>query len=128
MMEERRKFVRLDTRLNVTYTVLPTGTAEQTVTKDIGGGGICVFTDRVLSSGTRLQVAMRMPGQEQPVNFLAEVMWSEQYEMIGKGEHRRAVETGIRFIEIAPMDQQAVLQHVILNLQQRYTPSPPPSA
>ena len=116
-MEERRKFVRLDTRVDITCTVLPSGKVERTVTKDMSGGGICIFTENVLPPGTRLQVAMKLPGSEQPVNFIAETVWSEAYEMIGKTERRRAVETGVRFLEISPNDQDAVMQYVILNLQ-----------
>ena len=116
-MEERRKFVRLDTRLNASYTVLPAGTSQRTVTKGVGGGGVCFFTERVLPPGSRLQVALKLPETEQPVNFIAEVVWSELYEVIGKEERRRAVETGVRFVEIAPKDQDAVMRHVILSLQ-----------
>jgi c-di-GMP-binding flagellar brake protein YcgR len=116
-MEERRRFVRLDTRLDVTYTVLPTAQAQHATTKDISGGGICLFSDRVLQPGDRLQVAMKLPDREQPVNFIAEVVWSEPYEVIGKGGRQRSVEVGVRFLEIAPNDQAAVMQHVILSLQ-----------
>ena len=116
-MEEQRQFVRLDTRLNASYTVLSTGAAEHTVTKNVGGGGICLFTERVLVPGTRLQVAMQLLEGERTVHFVAEVVWSEAYEVIGKTERRRAVETGMRFVEIAPADQDAVMQHVILRLQ-----------
>lgn len=118
-MEERRKFVRLDTRLEISYTAtaLPADQAKQAVTKDIGGGGICLFAERLLPPGTQLQVAMRLPGREQPVNFTAEVVWCEQYEVIGREERQRAVELGVRFLEIAPQDRDAILQHVILNLK-----------
>ena len=120
-MEERRRFVRLDTRLDVTYTVLPSGATQRTVAKNIGGGGICLFADKVLTPGTQLQVAMKLPGREQPANFTAEVVWSEPYEVIGKTERQRAVEVGVRFLEIAPQDQAAVMQHIILAFL-----SPPP--
>ena len=116
-MEERRRFVRLDTRLEVNYTVLPSGSPRQTVSKDISGGGICLFADRLLPIGTRLQVGMKLPGREQPVNFTADVVWSEQYEVIGKTQRDRAVEIGVRFVEIAPQDREAVMQHVILSLK-----------
>ena len=112
-MEERRRFMRLDTRLDVTYTVLPTGNAQQTISKDIGGGGVCFFADKPLAPGTCLQVAMKLPGREQPVHFTAEVIWSEPYEVIGKTERQRAVEVGVRFLEIAPNDLEAIMQHVI---------------
>ena len=117
-MEERRRFVRIDTRSDVTYTTLPDGAAKRTVSKDVAGGGLCLFSDRVLPPGTRLQVALTLPGREQPVNFTAEVVWSEQYEVIGKGEeHQRSVEVGLQFVEIAPQDREAVMQHVILSLK-----------
>ena len=121
-MEERRKFVRLDTRLDVTYTIVQSGQTKQAVTKDIGGGGICLFTEQILPPGTRLQVAMKLPNAEQPVHFIGEIVWSEPYEVIGKAVRRRAVEAGVRFVEIAPKDQASVMQHVILNLQGLPTP------
>jgi len=124
-MEERRRFVRLDTRLDVTYTVLPAAQTQQATTKDISGGGICLFSDRALQPGDHLQVAMKLPDREAPVNFIAEVVWSESYEMIGKGGRQRSVEVGVRFVEIAPQDQDAVMQHVILSLQ---PPRRPPAA
>ena len=116
-MEERRRFVRLDTRLEVEYTVLPTGSPRVTVSKDISGGGICLFADRVLPVGTKLQIAMRLPGREQPAHFTAEVMWSEQYEVIGRTQQDKAVEVGVRFVDISPQDREAILQHVILSMK-----------
>ena len=96
-MEERRQFVRLDTRLDVTYTLLPTTQAQQVVTKGIGGGGICFFSDRELNPGERLQVAMKLPNREQPVNCTAEVIWCEPYEVIGKTGRQRSIEVACGF-------------------------------
>ena len=116
-MEERRQFVRLDTRLEMSYTLLPSGKAQRTVAKNISGGGVCLFLEQVVPEGTRLQVAMTLPGREEPVHFTAEVIWCESYEMIGRTERKRAVEAGVQFVEISPKDQEAVMQHVILQLQ-----------
>ena len=121
-MEERRRFVRLDTRLDVTYTVLPATRAQQAVTKDIGGGGICIFSEQVLKPGDQLQVSMKLPNHDKAVNFTAEVAWSEPYEVIGKGGRQRSVEVGVRFVEIAPQDQDAIMQYVILSLQPQRRP------
>ena len=122
-MEERRRFVRLDTRLEIAYTVLPAERAKQGATKNVSGGGICLFSDKELAPGTRLQIAMKLPDREQPAHFVAEVIWSEAYEVIGKTERQRAVENGVRFIEISPQDQDAIMRHVILTLQPR-VPTP----
>ena len=118
-MEERRRFVRLDTRLEISYTVLPEEKVRRGATKNVSGSGICLFSDKELSPGTRLQVAMKLPDREQPVHFVAEVIWSESYEVIGKTERQRAVENGVRFVEISPQDQDAIMRHVILTLQPR---------
>ena len=120
-MEERRQFVRLDTRLDIKYTVLTAGSTLQAITKDISAGGICMFAEQELPAGTQLQVAMKLPGREQSVNFTAEVVWSEAYEMIGKSQRQRSVEIGVRFVEVAPQDKEAVMQHVILGLKQPHT-------
>jgi c-di-GMP-binding flagellar brake protein YcgR len=116
-MEERRRFVRLETRVDVTYIVLPSGRAQQTASKDISGEGSCFLTEKPLTPGTSLQVALKLPGREHPVNFTGEVVWSQPYEVIGKTDRQHAVETGVRFAEIAPQDQEAVMQHVTLTLQ-----------
>ena len=120
-MEERRQFVRLDTRLEIKHTVLPSGMPLETTTKNIGTDGVCLFADRELPPGTRLQVSMKLPDREEPVHFTAEVMWSETYETIGKTQRERAVEVGVRFVEIAPQDRDAVMRHVILSLKQPNT-------
>ncbi len=118
-MEERRHFVRLDTRLEVNYTVLSGTQAHKATARNVGGGGICLFANEPLKAGDRLQVAMKLPDRDKPVNFIAEVIWCEPYEVIGKTGRQRAIEVGVRFLEIAPQDQEAVMQHVILRLKPR---------
>ena len=116
-MEERRQFVRLDTRLDMTYAILPSGQTQQTIAKNVSGSGVCLFLKQAVPQGSRLQVAMKLPGRERPANFTAEVIWSEPYEVIGKTQRQKAVEVGIRFVEISPRDLDAVMQHVILSLK-----------
>ena len=116
-MEERRRFVRLETRVDVAYTVLPSGTAQRAATKDLSGGGVRFLTENLLSTGMQLQVAISLPGREQPVNAIAEVVWSEQHELIGKTNRQRSVENGARCVEIAPADQEALTRFVASRLR-----------
>ena len=124
-MEERREFVRLDTRMDVAYSVLSSQQPTRVVTKNISGGGICFFSDRVLRPGTRLQVTMKLPDREEPLRFMAEVAWSEQYEMIGKAQRQRSVEVGVQLLDISPQDRDAIMQHVILTIKSPQAGSPP---
>ena len=116
-MEERRRFVRLATRANVAYTALLSGTAQQAITKDISGGGLRVFAERALPAGTPLQIALALPGCDEPVNAIAEVVWSEQYETVGKTDRLKSVELGARVVEIAPKDQEAVNRFIASQLR-----------
>ena len=122
-MEERRQFVRLDTTLPVTYRVLPASAAKATTTKNISGGGLCVFLKERLPSGTPLEVQVTLPGRDKPTTFTAEVTWCEEYEVVG-AKRERMVQAGVKFVFIHPADQDAIMQHVILNL---HVPGPKPS-
>ena len=120
-MEERRKFVRLDTRLPVTYQVMRGPASKVSLSSDIGGGGVCLFLSEPLKAGTLLRIEVTLPDQPRAIAFTGEVIWCEQYEMIGKTQRERSVEAGVRFVQVEPQDQQAIMRHVILSLQ----PQPP---
>ena len=116
-MEERRKFVRLDTRVDINCSLVTAEQAQRTVTKNIGGSGICIISEELLPIGSQLRIAMKLPGRERQINFVAEVIWSESYEIIGKSERRKAVESGLQFVQISSEDKEAIMQHVILGLR-----------
>lgn len=118
--QERRQFVRLDTTLPVTYRVLPALTAQATTTRNIGGGGICVFLRQRLSVGTPLELEVQLPNHPKPICFTGEVVWCEEYEVVGKTPRSRAIQAGVKFVYFNPKDREAIMQHVILNL-----PPPP---
>lgn len=116
-MEERRRLVRLKTRVGATVTILPDGAAQRTLTKDIGAGGACLIAERPLPPGTQVQVALELPGREQPVNTIAEVVRSAEFEMTGRTERRRSAEISVRMVEIAPQDVDVLSQFVSVALQ-----------
>jgi c-di-GMP-binding flagellar brake protein YcgR len=118
-MEERRKFVRLDTRLPVSYQITRAPASQMSLSSDIGGGGVCLFLSEPLKTGTVLRIEVTLPDQPKPIAFTGEVVWCEQYEMIGKTQRDRSVEAGVKFVQIQPHEQQAIMRHVILSLQPR---------
>ena len=116
-MQERRQFVRLTTRVPVDCTVLPSGTAQRIVSKDLSAGGARLGTEHRLPSGTSLQLTMYLPGREQPVYVTAEVMWSEESQVTSRRDRQRRVETGARCVEIAPDDHATLTQFVSASLR-----------
>ncbi len=107
-MEERRKFVRLDTQLPLRYSLLPSGQSQPAVSTEVGGGGVRLVAPGHVQPETRLWVELQLPGRQQPVTFVGEVVWSEQHDIKGISP----VEIGVRFVEISPEDRQAIMQHV----------------
>ena len=116
-MEERRQFVRLDTRLQTDYRILPSSEMRHSVTKDISGDGMCLFVEEPLRLGVRVQVTIALPDSNRQIEFTGEVMWCESSEIIGKAQQHRSVLAGIKFISIAPEDQREIMRYVILSLQ-----------
>ena len=121
-MQERRRFVRFQTRLPLSYTVQPQSPPLQTLTKYIGGGGVCFFGSTPIAAGTRLQAALTLPERPELAPFTAEVISCEQEHTRGSSGQRRTVAVDVRFIEIAPNDQADIMRHIMLSLQ------PPPPA
>lgn len=117
---ERRRFVRLDTTCPITYRVLPSTAAQTSTTRNIGGGGICVFLSQRLSLGTPLEVEVQFPNRPQPIYFTGEVVWCKESEVVDKTQRSRIIQAGVKFVYINPKDQETIMQHVALNL-----PPPP---
>ena len=115
---DRRQHLRLENSVPVMYWLSPTsGEPRRSLTKNISGGGVCLFLDKELPLGTVLQVSMNLPGRATLLTFTGEIVWCEPYEVIGKTQRHKAIEAGVRITDIAPQDHQAMLDHVILSLQ-----------
>ena len=64
-------------------------------TKNICAGGVFVAMFRSFSVGERVAVWLRMPGDAEPVEALAEVRWSRPFQELDD----RPAGMGLRFID-----------------------------
>lgn len=120
MTQERRKFVRLTSKLTATYRLADPAKnlLDETVsslTKDVSGGGVRLATAIQFAPGTHIEVKVKFPDRATPVAFTAEVVWSQQAQPAEGGDRTRRYDTGMRFLKISPEDQKFVLQHAALN-------------
>ncbi len=114
-MDERRKFVRIGTRLKARCQVLGSEEPLGTLTQNVGGGGISIFTKRRLPPRTILGVELFLPGRLEPIRCTGEVIWSGELiasKRVGKPE---GFETGLRFLDIAPEDRNLLLAYAEAN-------------
>jgi hypothetical protein len=110
--EDRRRFIRLPSRLNASYKVIGAEPNRNLLTRNTGGGGIGFFTESLLPPGTVLRVELKFPSRKKPVAFTAEVIWSGKL-LLEKLEvpQPRAYEVGVRFLDIAPEDQEFLMDY-----------------
>jgi uncharacterized protein (TIGR02266 family) len=92
--DERARRIRLEIPVEIR-----TGTGSFAgVTKNICAGGVFVAMFRSFSVGERVAVWLRMPGDAEPVEALAEVRWSRPFQELPD----RPAGLGLRFLDPPP--------------------------
>ena len=109
-MKERRKFVRLHSRLNVNYKVVYLPENIRSLSKDVSGGGVRIETEDPLAQGTLLQIEVKFPDKPKLIRFTGEVMWSQLLKRVTL-DGPPAFDTGLQFVKIDPEDQEYILTH-----------------
>jgi c-di-GMP-binding flagellar brake protein YcgR len=112
-MSKRRQYVRLESSIPVMYWRLSevehaapaSATPTPSLTKNIGGIGVCVYVNEPLPNGARLRVQLRLPGQDQACAFIGEVAWCESTPA--------ACRVGLKFVEIEPAQQAAIIRYCL---------------
>ena len=112
---DRRRAVRLTTRLSTTFKNLHTGIVQQALTRDISGEGVCLLTEEMLEPGTPLAVEIHLPDYDAPIAFLADVVWSMlviDQETLSK---HPLSETGVKYVSIDPKLRTCIMQYAALH-------------
>ena len=117
-MDERRRYVRLDTRLKIVYTVLQNekDALVASEAKDISGGGIRIFLSEPIPIHTLLKLTIYLPDEPQAIVCSGKVVWVEEFMVLQeeKGKSGDRYEAGISFTEINPKDRDRIIKYVIL--------------
>lgn len=101
MVREKRKFVRLKKCVDVTYLSLTKMHPPfDSLTKNIGGGGICIYLKDAIKKGEMLELEMRLPG-DRPVFAIGKAVWIKRKP--GKPE------AGIEFVAIRKKEKTRIL-------------------
>ena len=115
-MEERRRYIRLDTRLKINYRVLPDlPPARDSESLDIGGGGIRLFLAEPLEVGTFLELEILLLDEPQPIRCQGKIVWIEEFSIYqGTQEGKKESEVGVEFSDISFGDRDRIIKYVIL--------------
>lgn len=104
--EDRRAFRRLDARVSVTMTFLPSGEgaaiSRDFHSLDLSPGGIRVATDAAVEPGAFVALHIALPGEGDSIELFAKVIWTTKDQdgkhmaglqfLAGSGEGIKALE------------------------------------
>jgi c-di-GMP-binding flagellar brake protein YcgR len=114
-MDERRKFLRLNAKVSVTYQQADSTQESPTITRNIGAGGICILGSEAVALGKQIKVEIKLPEQGRIISFVGEVVWSGEVTLPDVAS-APLVQMGVRFINIDPKDHQAIIRHCVTNI------------
>ena len=103
-MEEKRKYVRIQAPIVITYTIIKEPPVTQkTVTKDFSEGGIHFCVYEKLKVGATLEMHIETPFDTMPVSATGEVVWTKA---LSDTEGREVYDIGVKFTEMQPFDKK----------------------
>ncbi|MBI4342250.1 MAG: PilZ domain-containing protein [Candidatus Omnitrophica bacterium] len=115
MSEERRRFIRVRSRLIAFLKFPETGKVRRALTLDVSAGGARLVTEEVLAAGTPLEIELKLPDREAPIRCTAEVVRSVPMPGEGGAARNPTAETAIRFTQIDPRDHAELTFYAKLN-------------
>ena len=105
---EHRKYPRLDMKSAVNYLAYsPTGIKkdEQTYTRNISGGGICISTVDCITRSIILELEIKIPGYGSTINALARVVYSRERKTDND------FDTGVCFTNIFGEEKKYIIEY-----------------
>ena len=114
--KERRKYVRLETSVEVKYTVIGKPGTVNVFSKNISAGGLCLIVKEGLDVNTPLQLELRIPDLKDPIRALGRIVWQKSFED-AEGQPQVGFNTGIEFTGISDFDRFNINRYVIEHLE-----------
>lgn len=114
---ERRRYIRLQTPIPVTYTVPATGNVYKTVTKDISADGLRLESKaKDVKVSDIVELKLDIPGTHNPVHAKGKIVWKKKLSL----EDSSPYDIGIELTEIEEDNKNTFLKFLcdlLYNLQ-----------
>lgn len=112
VMEERRKFSRLDISVGVAWRRMGSEVAETIAdidaTRNIAEGGVCLVVNERFEIGDRLELTLTLPSQK-VIRTLGEVIWVHD-AMMGRQDGIQRFDIGVGFSGLPEAEWQEMKQ------------------
>ena len=107
-MQERRRFIRLDTPILVEFPSPGTMKTQRSFTQDVSESGIKFPTPVKLQIGQQLPLTLELPFSNMSMQATGEVMWIREVARLGTPHY----EIGVRFQWIDDPDRHRLSRHL----------------
>jgi len=108
-MQERRRYVRLNIPLEVSYSI-PGREAvrRKSITKDVSPNGARFAVEEELPKGTVLDINIKIPTSLKPIPIKARIVWSKKES----GQGKNTYDAGFEFVQIPEESKQKLFQYL----------------
>lgn len=106
-MLERRRYIRLDTPIEISYAINENGAVHKTMTKNISPDGLRFEgRDKGLAESDIIELKLTIPGTVNPVHVKGRVMWKKRLSL----EDSAPFDFGLEFSEIEEDNKNTFLK------------------
>ena len=107
--QNRRKYPRVEVEIQVTLRDGSESVNFKSETRDISAGGICVKIESFVEAPTPVNVVLKLPDDQPPLETVGRVAWCvQQKKLIGR--KRPAYETGIAFPSLSAEQRERLIR------------------
>jgi c-di-GMP-binding flagellar brake protein YcgR len=108
IMEERRRFIRLEVPVEVKYVIEedPNQTRKQVSTKDLSCDGLRFISEQKVEDGSFLDINLTIPKANNPVHIKGKTIWSKKLST----EDTAPFEVGVEFVQIEEDNKNTFLK------------------
>lgn len=112
-MRERRRYVRIPERSQISYKVIAKTKIETYLTKDIGQGGLRFFINDPVPKDSLLEIELTQKGIPFSFRAIVKAKW------IRKEPHSDRYEVGVEFINIPKQATEHLRDYITVFLKNR---------
>lgn len=106
-LAERRKYIRLEVPLAMSYSIPGSGKSHSIVTKDVSPDGLRFETaDRSLKESGPIEASLEIAASARPVLLKGRIIWSKKVSL----EDNAPFDVGVEFTEIEDEGKNAFLK------------------
>lgn len=107
-MQERRRYIRLETPVLVEFPSPDTMKTERSFTCDVSETGMRFPTPVKLQLGQEIPLTLELPFRNATIHATGEIVWVREIARLGETQY----EVGVRFRWIEDTDRQQLTRHL----------------